>query len=117
MVKMLLDGGSDPNIQGGHYGSALCAAIANGREDIINLLLERDAKVNIPGEMFGAPLHVAGLMHIIDDEKYGAIIKKLLEKEPGTNPQWDTFGGIADIAIIRKDEKLVELCQEKELKR
>ncbi|KIK55499.1 hypothetical protein GYMLUDRAFT_836381 [Collybiopsis luxurians FD-317 M1] len=66
---------------GGDYGTALCAATANGRLEVMNLLLENDAKVDIQGEMFGAPLHVVGLIHSTDNIKYSEVIRQLLDKQ------------------------------------
>jgi hypothetical protein len=35
---------------GGHYGTALCTACANGNVGVVNVLLGAGAKLNIDGE-------------------------------------------------------------------
>ncbi|KAJ7851909.1 hypothetical protein B0H14DRAFT_2581142 [Mycena olivaceomarginata] len=53
---------------GGDYGTALCAACANGKVEVVNALLLAGARRNgddaqlESGEHFGAPLHIAVLM-------------------------------------------------------
>jgi ankyrin repeat protein len=39
--------GANVNAQGGHYGNALQAASAHGDNDIVQLLLEKGANVNV----------------------------------------------------------------------
>jgi ankyrin repeat protein len=35
---------------GGDYGTAICAACANGRLDVVNVLLQKGADVRVIGE-------------------------------------------------------------------
>ncbi|KAJ7817271.1 hypothetical protein B0H14DRAFT_1388317 [Mycena olivaceomarginata] len=50
------------NEVGGDYGTALCAACANGKVEVVEALLQAGATRNCDGKHFGAPLHVAILM-------------------------------------------------------
>jgi ankyrin repeat protein len=80
-IEMLVARIVDDLPPGGNYGTALCAACANGKVEVVNDLLLAGARSNYDceqinmrsgadaqlesgesGEEFGAPLHVAVLM-------------------------------------------------------
>ncbi|KAF5346985.1 hypothetical protein D9757_013396 [Collybiopsis confluens] len=84
-VKWLLEANADPNIIGGDYGTALCAATANCHLDLVTLLLGKNAEVDLQGDQFGAPLHVAVLLE--SGGMYMDIIGKLLEKGRSADPE------------------------------
>lgn len=62
IVKILLDLGFDPNLQGGHYGNALQAAVVKGSEPTVKLLLEHGAHINAIGGSFDNALKAARAM-------------------------------------------------------
>jgi ankyrin repeat protein len=47
------------NAQGGRYGTALFAALSNGSDRVVLLLLDNGADVNAEGGSYGSPLHAA----------------------------------------------------------
>ncbi|KAK1963977.1 ankyrin, partial [Colletotrichum sublineola] len=47
MVKMLLEGGDDPNIRNGDDSTSLSWAAENGHESVVKVLLEGGADPNI----------------------------------------------------------------------
>lgn len=59
VLKILLDEGADPNIEGGAYHTALQAACARGLEGIAKILLERGSKVDMYGGFYGSALIAA----------------------------------------------------------
>lgn len=65
VVRILLDNGADPNLQGGKYGSALQVACAgfkgNDCKDIVMMLLDKGANVNAQGGDYGNALQAAVL--------------------------------------------------------
>ena len=84
MVKLLLDAGSDINLHGGPFGSALQAASLKGQVDVIRLLLERGASVNYAIGMWGSALNIA--QDRLEDQKKGRPIDYIggeLEAWPG----------------------------------
>ncbi|KAF5366877.1 hypothetical protein D9757_011933 [Collybiopsis confluens] len=82
---LLLQANADPNVIGGDYGTALCAATANCHLEVVNLLLTNRAKVDLQGDQFGAPLHVAVFLE--SGGMYRDIIVKLLEKGNSADPE------------------------------
>jgi ankyrin repeat protein len=68
-----VDRGADVNArgrcQGGYYGNALHAAVYNGNQDIVRLLVERGADVNAQGGKYGNAARAAqscGHSNIVD---------------------------------------------------
>ena len=59
VLRLLLDEGADPNIEGGAYHTALQAACARGLEGIAKDLLDKGSKVNIYGGFYGSALIAA----------------------------------------------------------
>ncbi|KAJ7035749.1 hypothetical protein C8F04DRAFT_1182024 [Mycena alexandri] len=64
------------NKVGGDYGTALCAAGAKGKVEVVKALLGAGARRNVDGGEFGGPLHVAVLMENRD------IVQLLLDENP-----------------------------------
>ncbi|KAJ7764849.1 hypothetical protein B0H16DRAFT_1718057 [Mycena metata] len=69
---------------GGDYGTALCAACANGKVKVVDALLQAGARRNGNGKHFGAPLHVAIL---VENCKAAAPTLPLLCTGPAFNLQ------------------------------
>ena len=59
MVRLLLAHGADINARGGKYETALQAAAARGRLEVVKLLIERGADPMVEGGKFGSPLKAA----------------------------------------------------------
>ena len=60
MAELLLANGADPNIQQcGAWDNALQMASANGGEEIVGLLLDSGAKINLHGGLFGNAFQAA----------------------------------------------------------
>ncbi|ETW83656.1 hypothetical protein HETIRDRAFT_47466 [Heterobasidion irregulare TC 32-1] len=55
----LLEGGANPNAEGGQFHSALRVAASHGHEQIVRLLLEQGADVNLQGGRYGSVLQAA----------------------------------------------------------
>jgi hypothetical protein len=58
MAAMMLEKGADVNAQGGAFGTALQAAIAQDEKDIVGILLEKGTIFNIWGGIVDATLQV-----------------------------------------------------------
>ena len=65
-------------MQGGDYGNALYAASARGHEQIVKLLLDKDADVNAQGGHYGNALQTAS------EGGHEQVVKLLLDK--GAHP-------------------------------
>ncbi|KAK5075725.1 hypothetical protein LTR70_010046 [Exophiala xenobiotica] len=61
VVVILLEQKAEVNAQGGEYGNALQAALANGHEKVVQMLLEQGADVNAQGGKHGNALQAASL--------------------------------------------------------
>lgn len=104
-VRLLLDQGADPNACG---GLALCTAAFEGFQDIIDLLLQEGAKVNVRGGEYETPLiaTVAGLSSLSmvgnvesdDHEGFEAIARLLLKDGVDPNVRSEKYGTAMDVA-------------------
>jgi hypothetical protein len=74
----------DVNAHGGPYGSALQAAVVEGNEEIVRMLLKKGADVNTQGGLYGSALQAAAV------EENKNILGMLLEKGADLN----TLGGV-----------------------
>ena len=76
MLKSLLSNrsGVDVNEQSGWYGSALQAALAKGHNEIVQLLLKREADMNVQCGHYGSALQVVLV------NSYNEIVQLLLEE-------------------------------------
>lgn len=59
VLRILLDEGADPNIEGGTYHTALQAASVRGLEGIVDILLDKGSKINVYGGYHGSALIAA----------------------------------------------------------
>ena len=78
-TKDLANRGADINTQGGEYGNALQAALAEGNDMIAKLLLDKGANANAQGRYYGNALQAASLTG------HEAIVKLLLDKGADVN--------------------------------
>lgn len=90
VLRILLDEGADPNIEGGAYHTALQAACARGLEGIVESLLEKGSKVNMYGGFYGSALIAACYSGSC------AIVAKLIEKGSDIN----YVGGDKSVAAL-----------------
>ncbi|KAJ6604099.1 hypothetical protein DFH09DRAFT_1300368 [Mycena vulgaris] len=95
----------------GRYGTALCAACANGKDEMVNALLQAGARLNVVGENVGAPLHIAVLM---GNE---TMVRLLLDHNLNdANCTWEGVGNAADIAWLLENEVLLDLLRDRGLR-
>jgi ankyrin repeat protein len=97
---------ADVNAQGGPYGNALQAASANGKEEVVRLLLEKGANVNAQGGLCGNALQAASA-----NGKEGDV-RLLLEKGANVNAQGGLFGNALQAASADGKEEVVRLLLE-----
>ena len=82
-VKKIQSQVSDPNVVGGKYGSPLQAAAVNNHRDLVILLLENGANVNIFGGEFGNAIVGAAATTLATDSS--AVVQILLAKGADTS--------------------------------
>lgn len=108
VLKILLDEGADPNIEGGLNQTALQAACYYAYEDIVKTLLERDVKVDIHGGQFGSALIAACYFDSTE------IVAKLIAKGSDINYVSEgNHGSALYAACMRQREDVVELLLKK----
>ncbi|KAH0534139.1 hypothetical protein FGG08_007265 [Glutinoglossum americanum] len=102
LVRLLLDRGAEVNAEGGLYGNALQAALANGHEKIAQLLLGRGADVNAQGGKYGAALQAAS--------RYGSkVARVLLDRGANTNARGGVYGTALRAASCHGHEEVAQL--------
>ena len=80
MVTLLLKNGANPDYEAGYYSDTpLHLAISKGFDDIVKLLLDKKADVNLKNSYGNTPLHVA--VSVGNDN----LIKLLLDKKADVN--------------------------------
>lgn len=92
VVKKLLIGGADPDVEGGRFGSPLQAASFKGHGIIICLLLERGANVNRLGGQYGTALQAAVWA------RRSEIIEVLLNHGADSNAGGGAYGNALHVA-------------------
>ncbi|KAG8422100.1 hypothetical protein J3459_010685 [Metarhizium acridum] len=107
IVQILLDNRANVNLDGGSYGSPLCAAIEVENIDMAKLLINAKADVNYTGGERGTPLELAltALIHATrceDEYKVQKLLKKgghLLSRDVRGRDAlyWAALNGNADI--------------------
>ncbi|OBT85479.1 hypothetical protein VE02_06197 [Pseudogymnoascus sp. 03VT05] len=76
-VQLLLAEGTDVNAQGGHYGSALVAAVHNGNDAVVRVLLEKGAEINAQDGEYGCALVAA--VHNGDENMIDMLLRRSAE--------------------------------------
>ncbi|KAJ7656157.1 hypothetical protein DFH06DRAFT_1200269, partial [Mycena polygramma] len=113
LVQFLQDKQVSLDARGGDYGTALCAACANGKTDMLEYLLRKGADLTLQGP-FGAPLHVAVLAGELD------IVKLLVEGDENRQNEadcvWDPFGTAIDVGTVMRREEAVNIMRSKGLR-
>jgi hypothetical protein len=106
VISLLFGTEVDVNAQGGYYGNALQAAIAEGHEQIAKLLLEQNADVNVQGGHYGNALQAASF------GGHEQVVKLLLEKNADINAQGGYYGNALQAATAKGHEHIVKLLLE-----
>ena len=70
VVTLLLDRGADINLSGGHFGTALGAAVCSWSLELVALFLDRGADVNLTGGNYGTALGVAAHMGTLETVRF-----------------------------------------------
>ncbi|KAL6171520.1 hypothetical protein ACJQWK_02534 [Exserohilum turcicum] len=103
MVELLLDKGTDINIQGGIYGNALQAASARGHETLVKLLLDKGADVNAQGGEYDNALQAASAAG------HQSIVQLLLDNGADVNKQGGLYSDALYAAAAENHTAIVEL--------
>ncbi|KAJ7879750.1 hypothetical protein B0H14DRAFT_2566600 [Mycena olivaceomarginata] len=107
MIELLIENGADVNGQGGHFGTALQAASAEGAEAIVRLLIEKGADVNVQGGKYGTALQAASW------REAEAVVQLLIEKGADVNVQGGKYGSALQAASWGEAEVVFQLLIEK----
>ena len=104
VLRLLFDrvGGDD-----GRYGYALYAAACKGEVEVIRLLLDKGASVNVQNEEFGIALQAAASHGEVE------VLKLLLNKGANVNAQGGEFGNALQAATCRGRKEVIELLLDK----
>jgi ankyrin repeat protein len=104
VVRLLLEGGADANVQCGSIGNALQAASCMGHQCVVKMLLEQGTDVNAQGGHYGSALHAASMIGSRD------IVHMLLDKGANVNIQSGVFSNPLQAASLGgDDEKIVQM--------
>lgn len=93
-VKKLMEDCSDINKVSGQFGTALQAAIAGGSYELVQIVIDSGAKLDVRGSL-GYPLRGAVVANKID------IVKCLLEKGADANTEDDELGDALQAAASK----------------
>ncbi|KAH8744416.1 hypothetical protein F5882DRAFT_455073 [Hyaloscypha sp. PMI_1271] len=105
---VLREEGADVNVQGGYYGTALRAASAGGYQDIVQILLDKGADVNVrSGSYDGTALQAASA------GGYQDIVQILLDKGADVNVQGEYYGTALQAASRGGHKEIVQKLLDK----
>ncbi|KAJ6574287.1 ankyrin repeat-containing domain protein [Mycena capillaripes] len=93
-------------VQGGHYRSALQAASAQGYKDIVQLLIENSADVNVEGGEYGSALQAASA------NRHKDIVQLLIENGADMNVEGGEYGSALQAASANRHKDIVRLLIE-----
>ncbi|RMZ88772.1 hypothetical protein DV736_g3997, partial [Chaetothyriales sp. CBS 134916] len=97
----------DVNTQGGYYGNALQAALANGHEKAVQILLDKGADINAQGGHYGNALQAALA------NGHEKAVQILLDKGADINAQGGHYGNALQAASANGHEKAVQILLDK----
>ncbi|CAG8228611.1 unnamed protein product [Penicillium salamii] len=100
-VNELIAKGADVNAQGGRYGNALQAALAEGHQEIVKILLNKGADVNAEGGEYGNALQAASV------EGSQEIVTLLLDKGANVNAKGGRYGYALQAASAEGHQRTV----------
>ncbi|KAG9765197.1 purine and uridine phosphorylase, partial [Aureobasidium melanogenum] len=103
IVPMMLEEGSNFEVQGGFCGNALQAASYGGHDKIVHMLLGRGANVNAQGGHYGNALQAASA------GGHDKIVQLLLDTGANFNIQGGTFGNALQAASARGHDEIVQM--------
>lgn len=105
-VLLLLEEGANPNCVVGN-GNPLCAASSMGHANIVQLLLNAGADVNIEGGPFGSPLQAASACN-----QY-LVVRLLLDSGADVNARGGVYGSCLKAAAMRGHITSLDLSLER----
>ena len=106
-IKALIDRGADPDGQPRADGSALHAAAAFGRSNIVNILIKKGAAINAKDSREITPLHAAAV------EGHSAVVRLLLHKGALINETNALYGTALSAATSRAKVDVVRILLKK----
>ncbi|CAG9955408.1 unnamed protein product [Clonostachys rosea f. rosea IK726] len=103
----LLQKGADINAQGGKYGTALQAALAEGYLEIAEMLIQKGADVNAQGGKYGNALQAASA------RGHPEIAQVLIQKGANINAQGGYYGNALHAASVEGYLEIAEMFIQK----
>ncbi|KAJ5733319.1 hypothetical protein N7533_013766 [Penicillium manginii] len=89
------------------YGNALHATSSEGHQEIIKLLLDQGADINVQGGFYGNALQAASLTG------HQEIVKLLLEQGADINTQGGFYGNALQAASSKGHQETVKILQQR----
>ncbi|KAJ7108251.1 ankyrin repeat-containing domain protein [Mycena epipterygia] len=103
MVKLLVESGADPNVEGGMHGTALRSAAYNGSVPVVQHLIEHGADVNTRGKQHVTALHAAASAGEV------SVVQLLIDKGAKVNAQSTKYGTALQAAALAGEQEVVQL--------